>query len=65
MLTSLILSSNEKVTHWILTGISSKNIKPFSTNLEPTMFNLANGRVILKLNNYVLVQKRSSLYSIP
>ena len=65
MLTSLILSSNEKVTHWILTGISSKNIKPFSTNLEPTMFNLANGRVILKFNNYVLVQKSSSLYSIP
>ena len=64
MFTSLILTSDKKVTHWILTGISSKKIKPFSTSLKPTMLNLVNGRVILKFNN-VLAQKSSSLYSIP
>ena len=46
------------------TEISSENIKPFDTNLEPTMFNLDSGRVILNFNNSVLVQKSSSsLYS--
>ena len=47
-------------TDWILTGISSEKIKAFDTNLEPIMSNLASGRVILKFNNSVLVQKNSS-----
>ena len=65
MLSSLVLDSNKKVPNWILTGISSEKIKPFDTNLEPTMSNLANGRVNLKFNNFVLVQKRFffSVYS--
>ena len=64
MLSSKILDSNKKVTNWILTGISSEKVKPFDTNLEATMSNVANGRVILKFNNSVLVQKNpSSLYS--
>ena len=37
-----------------------KKNKPFDTNLEPTMFNLANSRVTLKFNNSALVQKSSS-----
>ena len=46
MLRSLTLDNNvKKVTAWILTGISSEKIKAFDTNLEPTMSNLANGRV--------------------
>ena len=57
MLSSLILDSNKKVTNWISTGISSEKIKPFDTNLEPAMSNLANGRVILKFNKSVLVKK--------
>ena len=64
ILNSLILDSNKNVTNWILTGISSEKIKPFDTNLDPTMTNLAIGRVTLKFNNCVLVQKSSSsLYS--
>ena len=64
MLSSLILDSNKKVTHWISTGISSEKIKPFDTGLAPTMSNLPNGRVNLKFNNSVLEQKSfSSLYS--
>ena len=49
MLDSLILHSNKKVTNWISTGISPEKIKPFDTNLEPIVSNLANGRVILKI----------------
>ena len=61
---SLILDSNKEVIHWISTGILSENIKPFDSNLEPTMFSLANGKVILKFSNSVLAQKSSSsLYS--
>ena len=64
MLSYLVLDSNTKVPDWISTGISSEKIKPFDTGLEPTMSNLANGRVNLKFNNSVLVQKSvSSLYS--
>ena len=64
MLSSLVLDSNKKVTNWISTGMSSKKIKLFDTNLELTMSNLVNGKVILKLNNSSLVQKKiSSLYS--
>ena len=44
MLSSLILDSNKKVTNWISTGN-----KPFDTNLEPTISNLANGKVSLNL----------------
>ena len=57
MLISLILDSNKTVANWILNGISSEKIKPFDTNFEPTMSNLPNGKVILKFNNFVLVQK--------
>ena len=46
---SLTLDSNRKVTNWISTGISSEYIKLFDTDLEPTMSNLAKGRVNLKL----------------
>ena len=63
MLSSLILDSNKKVTNWILTGISSEKIKPSDTKLESIMSNLANGRVIIKFSNSVLVEKStSSLY---
>ena len=45
-------------------GVASENMKPFDTNLKPTMSNLVNGRVILKINNSGLVQKGfSSLHS--
>ena len=57
MFCSLILDSNKKVTNWISIRISSKNIELFDTNLEPTMSNLASGRVTLKFDNSVLVQK--------
>ena len=44
--------------------MSLENIKSFDTNLKPTMSNVTNGRVMLRFNNSVLVQKRSSsLYS--
>ena len=57
MLISLILDSNKTVANWILNGILSEKIKPFDTNFEPTMSNLPNGKIILKFNNFVLVQK--------
>ena len=49
----------------ISVGKSSEIIKPFNINFEPTMSNLANGRLILKISNSVLVQKvfLHSLYS--
>ena len=46
ILSLLVLDSNEKVTNWMSTGISSEKIKSFDTNLEPSMTNLANGIVI-------------------
>ena len=58
MHSSLIFDSNKKVTNLISTKISSEKNKLFGTNLEPTMSNLANGRVTLKYNNSVLVQKQ-------
>ena len=58
MLSSLILGSDKKVINWVSTGISSEKIKPFDTNLEPTLSNLTNCKVILKFSNFVLVQKR-------
>ena len=64
ILSSLVSGSNKKVTNWILTGTSPENVKPFDTNLEPTVFNLSNGKEILKFKNCVLVLKIfSSLYS--
>ena len=57
MLSSVILDGNKKFINWILNGISSENIKLFDINLEPIMSNLTNGKVILKFNNSVLVQK--------
>ena len=54
MLSSLILDSNKKFTNCVLIRISSEIIKLFDTNLEPTINNLANGRVILKSNNSIL-----------
>ena len=53
VLSSLTLDNNKKVANSISTRISPEKIKPFDTNLEPTMSNLANGRVILKFNNSV------------
>ena len=61
MPSSLILGSNKNVTHWILTRTLFAKIEPFDTNLEPNMSNLANGRVILKLKNFVLMQKKEFL----
>ena len=55
MLNSLILHRNKKTTNWISTGISSENIKAFNNNLEPTISNSANGKVIFKFINSVLV----------
>ena len=60
MLSSIILDDTEKVTNWILAEIPSEKNKPFNTNLERTMSNLVNGRVISKFNNSVFVQKSSS-----
>ena len=57
ILSSIILHSNKKDNNCILTRIPYEKIKLFDTNIEQTMSNLANGRVILTCNNYVLVQK--------
>ena len=62
MLSSLTLDSNKKVTNWILTEIPPDKIKPFDTDLEPTISNLANGRVILKFSHFVFVKKIFSLF---
>ena len=43
------MESCKKVINWISTRISNQKIKLFDTNLEPTMSNLANGRIILNL----------------
>ena len=57
MLSSVTVDNNKKIIYWISTGISSETIKPFDTKLKPTMSNLANGKVNLKVNNSVLVKK--------
>ena len=49
MLSSLIIHSDRKFTNWRSTRISSEKIKPFDTGLEPTMSNLPNGGVNLKI----------------
>ena len=62
MLNTLISDSNKKITNWILTRIPSEKIKPFDSNLEPSMSKLV--EQYLKFNNPVLMQKHSSsLYS--
>ena len=62
-LSSLTLGNKKSYLLNIKQSITQK-IKPFDINLEPTMSNLANDRVILKLNKSILVQKVfSSLYS--
>ena len=43
---SLISDSNNKITNWIPTGVSSEKNKPFDTNFGPTMSNLINGGVL-------------------
>ena len=60
VLSSLILDSNKKVSNCISTETSFEKMKPFNTNAQLTMSNLANGRVILTFNNSVLVQESSS-----
>ena len=67
MLSSLILDSNTKLLTGYRVEYHLKKNKSFDTNLEPTICNLANSSVILKVNNKsVLVQKslhcNSSLY---
>ena len=63
MHSSLTLDSNKKM-YYVSTGVLPEKITPFDTNFEPTMSKLTNGRVILKFNNSVLVQKIfSSVYS--
>ena len=53
MLGSVILDSNNNVTNWVSTGISSEKVKLFDTTLTPTMSILANCRAKLKFNNTV------------
>ena len=61
MLSSLTLDSNKKFNNCIYIDWNIIwKIKPFDTNLEPTMSNLANGKRILEFNNSILVKKNSS-----
>ena len=55
MLSSLMLDSNRKVTNWIWTRILSEKVKPFDTDLEPRISNLANGRGNLKSGSSFLL----------
>ena len=57
ILSSLILDSFKKVTNWTSTQILSEKFKPFDTNPESIMSNLANDRVTLEFNNSILAQK--------
>ena len=57
MFNSITLDNNKKVTNWISTGQLPEEMKLFDVNLVPTMTNLANGRISLRL---VLVQKSFS-----
>ena len=61
MLSLLTLDNNKKVTNWTLTRVLPEKSKPCDTNFEPTMNNLANGRVILKISNSFLMQKNKFL----
>ena len=61
---SLILDRTKTVVNWVLTRVSIKKFKLLASNLDAFMFNLANGRVVLKLNHSVLAQKSfCSMYS--
>ena len=61
---SLILDRTKTVANWVLTRVSIKKFKLLASNLDAFMFNLANGRVVLKLNHSILAQKRfCSMYS--
>ena len=57
MLSSLILDGNKEATNWISSGISSGKNEPFNTGLATAISDVAKGRVILKCNNSILVQK--------
>ena len=57
LLSTPVLDSNRKITDQILTGISSKKIKPFDTGLELAMSNLANVRVNLNLTTLFQYKK--------
>ena len=56
LMLSLLTLEQEKSSGY-QPDLSLEKIKSFDTNFEPTMSNLANGTVILKLKNSVLVQK--------
>ena len=61
---SLILDRTKTVVNWVLTRVSIKKFKLLASNLDAFMFNLANGRVVLKLNHSILAQKSfCSMYS--
>ena len=55
ILSSLILDSHKKVTNCILTRILAEKSKPFDANLELSMPNLGNGRVVSTFSKFVLV----------
>ena len=61
MLSSLMLDIKKSTNNRISTIITSENIKSFDTDLEPTIFNLANGTVILKFNHSAILQKNRNL----
>lgn len=64
MCSSLILDRTKTVANWVLTRVSIKKFKLLASNLDAFMFNLANGRVVLKLNHSILAQKSfCSMYS--
>ena len=64
MLHSVILdnNNNKKISNWISTEISPEKIKPFDSSFVSITPNLMNGRIILKINNYVLADQNSSLF---
>ena len=57
MLNLLIMDSNDKITKWIESGISPKNIKPFDPSLAPIISTFGVGGISIKFHNSVLVQK--------
>ena len=55
-------NNNKKVSNWISTEISTENVKPFDSSFVSITPNLMNGRIILKINNYVLADQNSSSF---
>ena len=53
----IISDSNNRFSNWIPTRLLSEKVELFDTNLRPNMSNLSNGKLILKFNNSVLLQK--------